>query len=159
MKRGRADSGSLRLRQQTNPEVAPMKASHAVIPIASAARPSQSAFAQLNAFLEERRSAKEPLQDVEDFERQLHQLFRAGECEILGHELEKLDVNVPVVEIGGVPHRQVLRCEETYFGAAGPVRVNRSLYSTRTSAERAVCPLELRAGVGGGGWAPAAGQP
>jgi hypothetical protein len=61
--------------------------------------------------------------------------------------LARFDIDAPVVEIGGVAHRQVLRCAETYFASSGPVRVERSLYSTRQAGDRAVCPLELRAGM------------
>jgi len=37
----------------------------------------------------------------------------------------------------------VIRCEETYFGSAGNIRVERSLYSSRQAGERALCPMEL----------------
>jgi hypothetical protein len=60
--------------------------------------------------------------------------------------------------IDGVAHRQVLRCEETYLSAAGPVRVQRSLYSTRQEGERTVCPLELRSGMVEGRWTPLAAR-
>ena len=76
----------------------------------------------------------------------------------MGEELAKFDIDAPVVEIDGVPHRQVLRSTETYMTSAGPVRIERSLYSTRQEGERAVCPLELRAGVVEGFWTPRAAQ-
>jgi hypothetical protein len=51
------------------------------------------------------------------------------------------------------------RCEETYFSPAGPVRVERSLYATRTGpGEKASCPLELRAGIVEGKWTPRAAK-
>ncbi len=63
-----------------------------------------------------------------------------------------------MILVEGVAHRRVVRCEETYFGAAGPVRVMRSLYSIRQDGERAVCPLELRGGIIEGRWTPLAAR-
>jgi len=92
----------------------------------------ESAMARLQSVLARRRSASKPVEDLEAFERQLRALFAAAECEALGEEIARFEVNAPVVMIDRVPHRQVLRCEETYVSAAGPVRVERSLYSTTT---------------------------
>lgn len=117
-----------------------------------------SAMARLEEFLAQRRSAIKPVEDLEAFERELRALFAAAECEAVAEEIARFDVNAPVVLIEGVPHRQVLRCEETYFAAAGPLRVERSLYSTRQEGERAVCPMELRAGIVEGRWTPLAAR-
>ncbi|MGH8623864.1 MAG: hypothetical protein ACREYC_00840, partial [Gammaproteobacteria bacterium] len=48
-------------------------------------------------------------------------------------------------------------CKETYVSAVGPVRVMRSLYGTGRSGERALCPLEFRAGIVEGRWTSACG--
>jgi hypothetical protein len=117
-----------------------------------------SAIAALQDFLEKRRSASEGIEDLQTFEPTLHALFSAAEREALGIELSRLDINQPAVEVDGVLYRQVERCEETYFSAAGPVRVERSLYSTRAPGERAICPLELRCGIVEGRWTPLAAQ-
>ncbi len=119
---------------------------------------SRSAMAQLEDFLARRRTAGKPVEDLEAFEKQMHSLFAAAECETLSEEIARFDVNAPVVVIDGVAHRQVLRCEETYMSSAGPVRVERSLYSTRQAGERAVCPLELQAGIVEGRWTPLAAR-
>jgi hypothetical protein len=113
---------------------------------------------RLRDFLDERWMARGPVDDLEAFEARMHAMFAAAEAEALGEELARFDLDVPVIEIAGVAHRQVLRCEETYFGSAGPIRVERSLYSTRQPEERAVCPLELRAGLVDGRWTPLAAQ-
>jgi hypothetical protein len=47
------------------------------------------------------------------FERELHRRFAAAEAEAMGEELACFDVDLPVVTIDDVPHRQVLRWEET----------------------------------------------
>jgi hypothetical protein len=53
----------------------------------------------------------------------------------------------------------VLRAEETYMTAAGPVRVERTLYKDRTDeGERAIVPMELKAGIVGGFWTPTAAR-
>ena len=115
---------------------------------------SQTAMARLEEFLSRRRAARKPVEDLQAFEKQLHALFAAAECEAVTAEITRFDVNATMVLIDGVAHRQVLRCEETYFSAAGPLRVERSLYSTRQEGERAVCPMELRAGIVEGRWTP-----
>ncbi len=130
-----------------------MPASHATIPLPTPSR----ALARLQEFLERRRTAP-PVSDLEGFEREMHAFFAAAECEAMAEELARLDVDVPVILVEGVAHRRVVRCEETYFGAAGPVRVTRSLYSTRQDGERAVCPMELRGGIIEGRWTPLAAR-
>ncbi|MSP16823.1 MAG: hypothetical protein EXR73_09475 [Myxococcales bacterium] len=74
----------------------------------------------MREFLDVRRRAKAPVENLEQFERELHTLFAAAEAEAVGDELARFDVNLPGVEIDGAPHRRVLRCEETYMTAAGP---------------------------------------
>jgi len=119
---------------------------------------SGSAMERIQSFLEQRRSKKERIEDLESFERELHAMFMAAEREVLGEEIGRLDIDVPVIEVEGIVYRKVIRCEETYFSAAGPIRVERSLYSTRQDGERAICPLELRAGMVEGRWTPLAAK-
>jgi hypothetical protein len=67
-------------------------------------------------------------------------------------------VDLPAVTIEGELYRRVVRCEETYTSAAGPVRVMRSLYRRLGEGERTLCPLELRAGIVEGRWTPLAAR-
>jgi hypothetical protein len=115
------------------------------------------AMDQLHDFLRQRREAREPVEDLDAFEQELHRLFVAAEREALGHELSRFDLDVPVVEVEGERHHRVLRCETTYNSAAGPVRVERSLYRPAQGGH-AVCPLELRAGIIEGAWTPLAAK-
>jgi hypothetical protein len=101
---------------------------------------------------------KEPCGDMECFERELHEYVVAVEREGLAEELARLDVDLPAVTIEGEVYRQVVRCEETYTSAAGPVRVMRSLYRRLGEGERTLCPLELRAGIVEGRWTPLAAR-
>ncbi len=134
---------------------APMSASPMLAPVSSAKR---SSWEELRRFLEERQCVNGPVEDMEEFERELHSRFAAAEAEAVGEELVRFDVDLPVVRIDGVPHRQVLRWEETYMTAAGPVRVPRSLYSSRQDGEHAVAAMEVRAGVVAGFWTPLAAK-
>ena len=119
---------------------------------------THSAQDELRRFIDEQRAAVPTACDFDQFERELHERIVEVEREILAEELARYDVDVPVVRIDGVVHRQVLRCEETYVCAAGPVRVMRSLYSTRATGERTACPLELRSGIIEGRWTPRAAE-
>ena len=118
----------------------------------------ESAVDRLKALIAERRSSKEPCGDMECFERELHEYVVEVEREVLAEELARLDVDLPTVTIEGEVYRQVVRCEESYTSAAGPVRVMRSLYRRGGEGERTVCPLELRAGMVEGRWTPLAAR-
>ena len=116
------------------------------------------AMDQLQEFLRQRRAAHAPVEDLAAFEQELHRLFVAAEREAFGQELARFDVDVPVLEVDGQRYRRVLRCAQTYSSAAGPVRVERTLYRQRQEDERALCPLELRAGIIEGSWTPLAAK-
>lgn len=90
------------------------------------------------------------------FEREIHALFNKAEREVLSEELERLDIDLPWVEIGEEVHHRVWRGNETYTSAAGPVTVTRTLY--RSGKEKAVSPMELRAGIVEGHWTPLAAR-
>jgi len=115
------------------------------------------AMDHLHDFLRWRREMDEPVADFESFEQELHRLFVMAEREALGHELARFDLDVPQVEVEGERYDRVLRCETTYNSAAGPVRVERSLYRS-PSGGRAICPLELHAGIIAGYWTPLAAK-
>jgi hypothetical protein len=71
----------------------------------------------------------------------------------LRHELARFALDVPVVEVDGERYHQALRCATTSTSAAGPVRVERSLYRPSQGGPT-LCPLELRAGIIEGAWTP-----
>ncbi len=118
----------------------------------------ESAFDRLQAFLARRRLSTEAVDEMEGFERELHEYFVAAEREVLAEELARLDVDLPAVTVEGELYRRVVRCEETYVSAAGPVQVMRSLYRRGRGEERTLCPLELRAGIVEGRWTPLAAR-
>ena len=120
--------------------------------------PKTSAWDRLLAYVEARRASGKPVADFEASEREAHALFAAAEAEFVGEELEKFDVEAPEILIDGVRYRRVLRCSQDYLAASGRVSVTRSLYSTRQDGERAVSPMELRAGIVEGFWTPLAAK-
>ena len=89
-------------------------------------------------------------------QRELHERFVEAEREVLGELLERLDVDVPSVEIGERRYHRVLNSTESYTTAVGPVKVRRMLY--RCGRERAVVPMELRAGIVEGHWSALAAR-
>ena len=94
-----------------------------------------------------------------EFERGLHAVVMGIERDLVAEELARADVDQDVVFLDGVPHRRVLRAEQTYMTAAGDVRVERTLYKDRTADhEAAICPMELRTGVVDGFWTPMAAE-
>ena len=117
-----------------------------------------SAMDQLQDFLRQRRASPKPVKNLEAFEQELHRLFVAAEREALSHEVGRFDLDVPTIETEGARYHRVLRCATTYNSAAGPIRVERSLYRQKHDSGRAVCPLELRAGILAGYWTPLAAK-
>ena len=118
------------------------------------------ALARVQAFVKDHRMRwKDMPGGFGAFEKALHERVVAYEREMLAEEMAHADVNAEAIEVAGTSYRRVLRCEETYMTAAGPVRILRTLYKDRTDeAERAIVPLELRLGVVGGFWTPEAAK-
>jgi hypothetical protein len=100
---------------------------------------------------------RQPKETFEAFEERLHGQLQEVERELLAEDLGRADAEGILIE--GTTYRRVLRAEETYMTAAGPVRVERTLYKDRTDeAERAVAPMELNTGMVGGFWTPMAAR-
>ena len=120
----------------------------------------EASIAKLRAILEDAGMRRRgPKETFEAFEKRVHEQLQAVEREILAEDLERADVDTDAVVVDGTTYRRVLRAEETYMTAAGPVRVERTLYKDRTDErERALVPMELRAGIVGGFWTPMAAQ-
>ena len=117
-------------------------------------------IAKLRAILEDESMRRRgPKETFEAFEERLHAQLQEVEREILGEDLARGDIDVGGIIIEGTTYRRVLRGEETYMTAAGPVRVERSLYKDRTEeGVPAVVPMELSAGIVGGFWTPMAAR-
>ena len=116
------------------------------------ARAVESLCAQVDAF----RARSLVGEDFEAVERDLHAQFIAAEREVLGELLERLDIDAPAVEIDQRRYHRVLDSTESYTTAVGTVSVRRTLY--RCGRERAVVPMELRAGIVEKHWTPLAAR-
>ncbi len=114
------------------------------------------ALVRLNRYIDEFHQRKQPIELLEGFEREVHQLVVEVEQEILAEGLSQLDIEAPVVEVDGQIYRHVYRGEKSYLSAAGEIRVERSLY--RVAGGKAICPLELQAGIVDGYWTPLAAR-
>jgi hypothetical protein len=117
---------------------------------------SDDALERLGAGLRELRASVSGEMSFERLEAKLHELFVSAERDVLGEELERLDVNLPQLVLAGRVHHRVLRSAMTYTSAAGPVKVMRTLY--RQGSSRSVAPLEGRAGIVGGHFTPRAAR-
>ncbi len=117
-----------------------------------------TAMDQLQDVLRQRRAAPEPVEHLETCAQELPRLFVAAEREALSRALARFALDVPTIEVAGERDHRVLRCATTYNRAAGPVRVERSLYRHTHDSGRAVCPLELRAGLLEGSGTPLAAK-
>jgi hypothetical protein len=101
-------------------------------------------LADLTAFLTRPRAARATF---EQFEHELGTLTRRLEAEVLAVELARYDVEGPVIAVHGTVFRRCLADEpKTYLTAAGPVTVARTLFRPEGGG-KAICPLELRAGL------------
>lgn len=103
-----------------------------------------ASVAAVRAFLGRKRSARETF---EGFEAELGSLMRRVECELKTVELARYDVEADVIEVEGQEYRRCLDHEpKTYATSSGPVTVPRNLFRAAAGA-KAICPLELRAGI------------
>lgn len=94
-----------------------------------------------------------------EFEKSLHTKLMEFEREILGEEMARVDIDTDAIVVDGITYRRVVRCFETYLTAAGPVRIERTLYKDRTDETgRSISPMDLRLGIVEGRWTPVAAQ-
>src|SRR4051794_678461 len=81
------------------------------------------ALARVQAFVKDHRmGSKERSGGFGEFERELHARVMAFERELVAEEMACADVDAEALEIDRVVYRKVLRHEEEYLTAAGPVR-------------------------------------
>jgi hypothetical protein len=128
-------------------------------PGAVVARPDE-ALARIRRFLEDRRMSTSYTPGAfEDFEKGLHAKVMEFEREMVAEEMARADVDAEAIVVDGVTYRRVVRCEDVYFTAAGPVRLMRTLFKDRTDeAGRAISPMDLSLGLMEGRWTPLAAQ-
>lgn len=96
--------------------------------------------------------------DFESFERELHELVMALECEMVEEELSRYDVSAAEIEVAGMVYEVGIHSAETYLAGAGLVTVERHLYHAKAETGKSICPLEVRVGVIGGYFTPQAAR-
>jgi hypothetical protein len=111
-----------------------------------------SGFSSLQAFVEGSRAAPE---SFEEFERALGEQMRALENEVKAEQLARYDIDAQTIVVAGVTmNRCLVKEPKRYLSSSGPVMVPRNLFRP-SGGGKAVCPLELRAGIIGGLCTPA----
>lgn len=111
----------------------------------------------VSAKVEEIRAA--PRTDYAAIERELAERTAAIEAQAHGVLLRAADLDAPRILVGGALHRRVGRHAATYYTAAGPIVVERSIYRpTGGEGGHTVDPVSLRVGVVGDGWLPHAAR-
>lgn len=126
-------------------------------PTPSTASAEPSALDQLIAFVRELGDNPQHHDDFGALERELRERTMAVEAEVIQRELEKFDIDVPVIEVDGVEHKRVMRSAATVHAACDDVRVTRTLYRS-DPGERCIDPVALRAGLVEGRWTPCAAR-
>lgn len=114
------------------------------------------ALRQLSGFIEDLYQREKPIGSLEAFEREVKQLTDQVAQEVIATRLSQFDIQAKVVEIGGQLYRHVYRGEKSYLSAVGEIRVERSLY--RAVGGKAICPLEMQAGIVDRYWTPLAAR-
>jgi len=123
------------------------------------AKMESAAGQRIMEFMQQRRRQfVEEQHDFERFERELHGLVMALECELVEEELSRYDVRAAEIEVEGKVYQVGILSTETYFAAAGLVSVNRHLYHRADGTGKSICPLELRVGMIGGYFTPQAAR-
>jgi hypothetical protein len=140
-------------------------AANAVVPLArsfasQSSLVAEEALARIRCFVEDWRvRTRDKPGSFADFERELHAKIMEFEREVIAEDMARADVDVEAIVVDGDTYRRVVRCEDTYFTAAGPVHIERTLYKDRTDETgRAICPMDLRLGIVEGRWTPLAAQ-
>jgi hypothetical protein len=110
-------------------------------------RGSKLAKLRIVAELEEFLGEERPGRSLEQFEEELGRRLQLLQAELTATELARYDVQAPVIVVGGREFRLCLEKEaKRYLTASAPVVVERNLYRP-LGGGKAVCPLELRAGI------------
>ncbi len=111
-----------------------------------------TAYSSLQEFVETSRAVPG---SFEEFERALGEQMRALENELKAEQLARYDIDALSIVVAGVTMNRCLEKEaKRYLTSSGPVVVPRNLFR-RSGGGKAVCPLELRAGIVGGICTPA----
>jgi len=97
--------------------------------------------------------------DFRDYEKDVRERIMNVEREVIALGLTALDVTVDELDVGGERFRlNPESSTKTYTCLAGDFTIERHLYRPAEGKGRSICPVELRAGMVGGTWTPAAAE-
>ncbi len=96
--------------------------------------------------------------NLEEFEERLHERLARVEAQAVGRYMKEQDEGAEEIEVEGIRYRKKMLCEQEYVCQAGSVRVERNLYVPVKGEGKAICPMELRAGIVEGCWTPRAAK-
>ena len=119
---------------------------------------SSPVFQSLRDFLGESWRGTPEEGRLEEFERELHQRVMAFEADLVRRHVERFDLDAPEVKVEGEVFRWKMKSKKEYCGLSGTFEILRSLYVPRSRVGKAMCPLELRAGMVEGEWTPLAAR-
>lgn len=108
--------------------------------------------------LEARKGPCDASENFEDFERELHHRMMACEAEVVGEQLTRYEVDADEIEVAGQIFRRKMSSEQEYCGLAGTFVLKRNLFVPGARGGKAICPLDLRAGIVEGVWTPLAAR-
>ncbi len=117
---------------------------------------SSPALQSLLSFVRKKREAG-AVEGFEEFKAELHEHVSAFECELVKEQLTAYDERAERVEVHGVTYRHKMRNTKEYCGVAGRFSIERSIY-VPADGGKAVCPLELSAGIVERRWTPRAAR-
>lgn len=119
---------------------------------------SSPAFQSLREFVMESARVRKGEGGLEEFERELHRRMMAIEADLVGRQVARYDLDVQEVRFEGQLFRRKDKYKQQYCGLAGTFEIERTLYVPRLRGGKAICPLELRAGIVEGYWTPLAAR-
>jgi len=119
---------------------------------------SSSAWDRLVSLRDQSLSDPEPSPDLGAREELFRRTAMEACSEMMAAELAKLDVDQPWVMLGKQKYWRSLQSDHQLMTSCGLVTVRRTLYSTRKKGQRAICPLEMRAGIVAGFFTPLAAR-
>jgi hypothetical protein len=97
-------------------------------------------------------------ESLQDFENGLFKRLMALGAELTAKQMLRYEVEAEEIEFQGEPFRFKMKWTQEYCGIGGKFSVERSIYVPRSRVGKAICPMEIRAGIVEGAWTPLAAR-
>ena len=119
---------------------------------------SSPAFRSLREFVFEARNAGPGDGGTEEFERELHSRLMAVGRDLIRDHIAQHDLDAKEIKVGDERFRWKMKSKQQYCGLAGTFEIERNIYVPVRGPGKAICHLELRAGIVEGAWTPLAAR-